>query len=55
MEHVWIRLRNLKSNAFVTMRDEISVVYGDFFANLCLSLSKQYEKMFIKEWLHKRL
>ncbi|MBR1433089.1 hypothetical protein [Ruminococcus sp.] len=44
--HVWIRLRNLKPDAFVSMRDEISVVYGDFFANLCLSFIQGMESYF---------
>ena len=44
--HVWIRLRNLKPDTFVTMRNEISVVYGDFFANLCLSFIQEMENYF---------
>ena len=37
---VWRRLRNLKDDAFVPMRSEISVVYGEFFANACWSFIK---------------
>ena len=35
--HIWLRLRNLTPDDFVTMRTEISIVYGDFFANICFS------------------
>ena len=34
---VWRRLRNLKEDAFVSMRSELSIVYGEFFANVCWS------------------
>ena len=37
---VWRRLRYLKDDAFVPMRSEISVVYGEFFANACWSFIK---------------
>lgn len=34
---VWRRLRNLNEDAFISMRAELAVVYGDFFANCCWS------------------
>ena len=35
--HVWRRLRNLRDDAFDEMRDDLTVIYGGFFANVCWS------------------